>query len=181
MKQLSCPDALLRDRVIRTANVENALPARQGASVAVRPTRWLLVIGEADRVTYSDNNQDQPRFDEKGNLIGFDRLQAKDVWELHAGLEAVVPFARSGLIALRLGYWRDPDHSFRYAGCRRIGPAACESDPFVAESHPPIGDLDHYAGGLGIAWSWGQLDIGYDWIWRYRRGTLAVSLVVRGN
>jgi len=162
-------------------NSSFTLPSRLGVSIAVRPTRWLLLIGEGDRVTYSDNNQEQARFDNVGNVIGLDRFVAKDVWELRAGLEAVVPFARSGLLALRLGYWRDPDHSFRYAGCQRTGPAACDSDPFAAEPHPPTGDLHHYAGGVGVAWSWGQVDVGYDWIARYRRGTLAVSLVVRGN
>src|SRR5262249_24194872 len=157
------------------------LPSRWGVSIAVRPTRWLLLVGEGDRVTYSDNDQERARFDAQGNIIGLDRLVAKDVWELHAGVEAVVPFGRAAVLGLRVGYWKDPVHSFRYTGCQRTGPTACDSDPFAAESHPPTGDVHHYAGGVGVAWSWGQLDVGYDWISRYPRGTLAVSLVVRGN
>lgn len=161
------------------------LPGRVGASAAFRPTSWLLLIAEGDRVSYSDNDNDQPRFDENGDLVGLDRLSAKDVWEFHAGAEVVLPFSREGVIALRGGYWRNPDHSFRYSGCRAFPGRSCDplvlSDgtPLFDETHARIGTLDHYAGGLGVAWSWGQLDVGYDWIRQSHTGTLAVSLVVR--
>ncbi len=158
-----------------------ALPARLGGSLAVRPAGWLVLIGEADRVSYSDNDHDLDRFDSDGNLVGFDRLSARDVWELHAGTEVVLAFSRRGLLAVRGGYWRDPDHSFRYLGCRALAGKQCESDSLFPETHAPTGPADHFAGGLGVAWAWGQVDVGYDWNRQNRSGTLALSVVVRGK
>lgn len=157
------------------------LPSRFGVSAAVRPTSWLLLIAETDRVSYSDNDNDLQRFDVDGAWIGFDRLSAPDVWELHAGAEAVLSFGRTGLLGIRAGYWRDPDHSFRYSGCRPLPGKTCESDSLFPETHPPVGNRDHYAAGLGIAWSWGQIDVGYDWVRQTRVGTVAASLVIRAK
>jgi len=159
-----------------------ALPARSGASVAVRPSGWLTLVADGDLVGYSANDIEIERFHpETGNPIGADHLTSDDVWELHAGAEVALPFARSGLFALRAGYWRDPDHSFRYDRCRVLPGETCEPDLFFTATNPRRGDLDHYTGGIGIAWAWGQIDVGYDWIEQDRIGTVAASLVIRAK
>ncbi len=157
------------------------LPSRLGVSVAVRPKPWLALIAETDRVSYSDNDSDRERRDDEGDLVGFDRFAAKDVWELHGGAEVVLALSRAVLLALRGGYWRDPDHSFRYRGCRPRPAETCDPIEAFRQTNPAAGDLDHYAGGIGIAWAWGQLDLGYDWIARNRVGSFSASFVVRAK
>lgn len=159
-----------------------ALPARAGASLAVRPASWLTLVAEGDYVTYSENDIIVDQFDPDSNLVvRSDRLTAEDAWELHGGAEVVLPFARSGLFALRLGYWFDPDHSVQYDRCRGPGGQTCEPDLFFTATNPPRGDRDHYTGGVGIAWAWGQLDVGYDWVEQDRIGTVSASLVIRAK
>ena len=157
------------------------LPSRLGISVAVRPNSWLALIAEGDRVSYSDNDSDRERINDEGDLVGFDRFAAKDVWELHGGAEVVLALSRAALIAVRGGYWRDPEHSFRYRGCRSRPGEMCDPIRAFSQTNPATGDLDHYAGGIGIAWAWGQLDLGYDWIRQNRAGILSASLVVRAK
>ncbi len=170
------------------------LPSRLGISAAYRPGSWLVLAGEADRVGYSDNSIAFPQcavdasgnclFDAQGNYLldGYDKIAPRDVWELHAGAEAVVPFAGSGLVGVRAGYWHDPDHSFQYRGCRSITNAAdkaCRFNSLYTQFFPPLGSRDHFAGGIGVAWEWGQLDVGYDWVRQTHAGTLAASVVIR--
>lgn len=169
-------------------------PYRLGISAAYRPTSWLVVAAEGDRVGYSatstsfaqcavDDNG-QCLYDSEGNGVidGFDQLAPKNVWELHAGAEAVVPFAGSGLIGIRAGYWHDPDHSFQYRGCTTIPNSAgqsCRNEAIFNQFFPPLGSRDHFAGGIGVAWDWGQLDVGYDWVRQTHASTLAASVVIR--
>lgn len=155
------------------------LPARAAGGVSFRPAGWLTLVAETDFVTYSDNDIEVPRFDPTGDVTGFDRLVSKDVWEIHAGAEAAFPFAGSGLAAVRVGYWRDPDHSFRYDRCRTDKGGTCTPDPFFSLTNPARGDFDHFTGGVGVAWKWGQVDFGYDWIRQEKRGSYAVSVVLR--
>jgi long-chain fatty acid transport protein len=170
------------------------LPSRLGVSAGWRPGSWLVVAAEADRVKYSDNSIAFPQcavdasgnclFDDQGNYLldGYDKIAPKDVWEIHAGAEAVFPFSGSGLAAVRAGYWHDPDHSFQYRGCRSIPNAAsqtCRFDALYTQFFPPLGSRDHYAGGVGVAWEWGQLDVGYDWVRQTHASTLSASVVIR--
>lgn len=159
------------------------LPARAAGGISFRPAGWLTLVAETDFVTYSDNNVEIPRVVKAvgpvPSSITFDRLVSSDVWEIHAGAEGAFPFAGSGLAAVRVGYWRDPDHSFRYDRCRDETGATCTADAFFSRTNPPRGDFDHLTGGVGIAWKWGQVDFGYDWIRQEKRGSYAVSVVLR--
>jgi len=171
------------------------IPYRLGISAAYRPTTWLVVAAEGDRVSYSDTSTSfaQCAVDPSGQLClkdsegngvidGFNQVAPKDVWELHAGAEAVVPFAGSGLIGIRAGYWHDPDHSFQYRGCTTIPNSAgqsCRNEAIFNQFFPPLGSRDHFAGGIGVAWDWGQFDVGYDWVRQTHASTLAASVVIR--
>lgn len=157
------------------------LPSRLGVAAALRPAPWLTIAAETDRVTYADNDIGVERFDSDGTAVGVDRLVGKDVWEIHGGVEALATFSRSVLGALRAGYWRDPDHSFRYGGCFPVPGQQCPPDPVFARRNPPAGARDHITAGLGIAWAWGQLDLGYDWMRQTRTGIFSASVVVRAK
>lgn len=82
-------------------SIEFRTPPSLGVGVSFDPLPQLTLSADAVRVEYSRMMHDRRSTFPQGSEIGF-----SDVTELHAGAEY-----RTGKVALRAGWWRDPAHA----------------------------------------------------------------------
>ncbi len=128
--------------VIDTETARAGFPDVFGLGLSYRtPGDRLTLSFEWDRVEYSDLNIDS---DEEILLIA-------DGDEVRLGAEVLL-LDRTPIVALRLGLWRDPPHTYRYQG-----------ENYRSRAQLPGGDQElHVAAGLGVAFSRMKLDLGVD-------------------
>jgi hypothetical protein len=167
------------------------LPEKFGVGVTFRPPRFNIVA-EVDRVRYSEGN----RFlnpiivnIENGVITGFElerqNFVAPDITEIHAGIEWLPIVSPSGsALALRIGYFREPDHRLRPGSCTLIEPTPgpCPDTPLTSyynAATPKTEVSHHFTGGFGIVWPWGQIDVGYDHESVLHQDILSTTLVIR--
>lgn len=81
--------------------IEFRTPASLGAGIAIEALPNLTIAADARRVEYSAMMHDRRALNPDQSVIGY-----SDVTEVHAGGEY-----RSGRLALRAGWWRDPAHA----------------------------------------------------------------------
>ncbi len=88
------------------------VPDSYGVGLAIRPLDRLTLTLDYVRVEYSDMVSD---FTDLFGTTDIDQYKLDDGNEFHFGVEYV--FLPGGQpLAIRVGTWRDPDHSIRYEG-----------------------------------------------------------------
>ena len=121
------------------------LPDVLGLGVAFKSRGGSLTLSfEWDMVRYS-RLLDSLRSPNRGSF------DLDDGHELHLGVEYVIVRSRP-VLALRLGTWREPEHSLRYFG----------DDPIDRATFRGGEEQTHYAAGLGLAFRSLKLDLAFD-------------------
>jgi long-subunit fatty acid transport protein len=148
------------------------VPDMWAAGMEWRPIDPFRVLVDYNRVRYSQLKKDFIDF--QGIASGRpDQLRLEDGNELHAGFEYV--FLKAPIpLAVRGGFWIDPDHVVRY-----VPTAAHDETDVLYQAILPGGDTQaHYTGGLGVApSSWFELNFAADISARTKFVTL--STVIR--
>jgi long-chain fatty acid transport protein len=116
-----------------------------GVGVEWRATDALRLILDYDRVQYGQLKEDFIFFQ---SLISQrpERLLLDNGNEVHVGVEYLFPNAPIPL-ALRGGFWHDPDHSVRY----EPSPALDDIDQLFIATLPGGSSQAHYTVGAGLA------------------------------
>ena len=149
------------------------VPDIYGAGIAVRPIDVLTFTVDWNRVRYSQLIAPSVVLGTPPTTVP-SVFASDDVNQFRAGVQYVLPLGTS-VLALRAGWWRDPDHKIRAAGA--VDPADINS---VANhlAFPAGEDVNHYTGGLGLAiGEHVQLDAGVDYSKKVT--TASASLVGR--
>lgn len=145
------------------------VPDVYGAGVSVRPTDFLTVSVDYDRVRYSQLTDKFTDISVPANSVNYN---AKDSNEVHFGVQYTIPVG-SSVIALRAGLWHDPAHGVRYTGETTTADQVVQSSAFTGGKSEM-----HYAGGLGLViGEHVQIDGAYDSAPAVR--TASASIVVR--
>lgn len=121
------------------------VPDMWAAGVEWRPIEPLRVLVDYNRVSYSQLKKDFLDF--QGIASGRpEQLVLEDGNELHGGIEYV--FLKAPLpLAVRGGFWTDPDHVVRYVPTT----AHDETDTLYQAALPGGETQVHYTAGLGVA------------------------------
>jgi hypothetical protein len=140
------------------------VPDTWGIGAALRVSDAAILTLDWHHVDYTDVN------DHLLNMIRVGRSDPENYVvdsgdEIHVGFEYVSLRVRHPL-ALRLGFWHDPDHKIRYVGERPIA---------LARFRPGADEL-HLAGGIGLVVGRFQIDLAGDV--SDRVDTLSLSTVV---
>ncbi|HYN06969.1 MAG TPA: outer membrane protein transport protein [Vicinamibacterales bacterium] len=116
-----------------------------GLGLEWRATDVLRVVVDYDRIQYAQLLDDFIKFQ---SLISKrpERMVLDDGNELHVGAEYLLPNAPIPL-ALRAGFWHDPDHVVRYDPT----PAMDDIDKFFVATLPGGESQAHYTFGAGLA------------------------------
>jgi len=93
-----------------TQRIRVTLPASFGAGVALRPTDSFLLTADLVRINYSDadlgpGNENLYQIAGQGG-----REDLKDATEIHVGTEYTWSVASDWILAVRGGFYTDPDH-----------------------------------------------------------------------
>ncbi len=106
-----------------------------GLGIAYRPVERLIIAVDADRITYSDLQLEDPAHNRTAEKVN-------DVTEIHAGIEyTFLPGSGRYPFSVRLGAYHEPDH---------------DGDRFIDSEQM------HYTGGLGVAFGTHfQLDLAF--------------------
>jgi long-subunit fatty acid transport protein len=162
-------DAASQFNFNQVASTSFHIPDIAGVGISVRPIPVLTINADAVHVKYSNLVDDF--FSAVAAVRALDEpFKVEDVVELRIGAEYF--FATKIPIALRAGYWRDPDHSVTWNG-------PLNSPDFIAEAmlYPGGEDQNHFSVGAGLAWPRFQLDAAYDGSDLYK--VLSLSMVTR--
>lgn len=124
------------------------VPDVYGVGVAVHPAELLTITLDYDHVKFSQFGDNT--LNVRGEGV---RYTADDANQFRAGLQYVFPIG-SSFLAIRGGYWRDPDHRVR-----AVGVQPSPQDNFTTARNKAINrllfvsgsDVDHYTGGIGLA------------------------------
>jgi len=143
-----------------------SIPPQYGAGISIHPLPMLMVNADVVHVQYDRLVRHfepaefcTPAGCPQGTDLGF---EIKNANEIHLGGEwSLVP---SNIpLAIRAGWWHDPDHSLRYRG------AVNSSDPFErlaqqysALRYPGGKSQDHVAVGLGYVATAFEINAAYD-------------------
>lgn len=151
------------------------VPDVYGVGLAVHPTQEMTITFDYDRVQFSQFAENT--FDLR--LEGV-RYAADDSDQFRAGVQYNIPIGPS-VVAIRGGYWRDPDHRVR-----AVGVEGNPQDDFERAAQravnrlffAPGDDVNHYTGGLGLSvGEHFQLDGAFDYAETVT--TISASAVVR--
>jgi long-subunit fatty acid transport protein len=145
------------------------VPDVYGIGVSYNPVPPLRINVDAVQVNYSDLVDDVLSiYDDIKDNPDYRR---EDVTEIHVGAEY---FFVNGRIpwALRAGWWRDPEHSLRYAGPQSTGNQTAATILF-----PEGEDQDHFSVGIGIAFTKLQVDAAYDTSDKFKVGSISAKYV----
>jgi len=130
------------------------VPDIYGAGLAARPTDYLTITFDYDRVKYSQFAPDH-FVDIFGDAQGNPEPQnykIDDGNEYRAGVQWAIPMGQN-VLALRVGWWSDPDHKVRYTGAQIDEQILFQSGKTE----------NHYCGGVGFsAGQHFQFDLGID-------------------
>jgi long-chain fatty acid transport protein len=148
------------------------VPDMWAAGVEWRPIQPFRVLVDFNRVSYSQLKKDFLEF-QAISIRRPEQLRLEDGNELHTGFEYV--FVNAPLpLAVRGGFWVDPDHVVRYEAT----PAHDETDTLYQATLPGGETEIHYTAGVGIApRSWLEINGAADVSERTKYVTL--SMVVR--
>ncbi|MCM2315455.1 MAG: hypothetical protein NDJ92_09935 [Thermoanaerobaculia bacterium] len=145
------------------------VPDVYGIGISYNPTPPLRINVDAVQVDYSnlvddflsiyDDIRDDPDY------------RREDVTEIHVGAEWFFVNSRIPW-AIRGGWWRDPEHSLRYAGPQTSGNQVAASILF-----PEGEDQDHYSIGIGFAFTNLQVDAAYDTSDKFKVGSISAKYV----
>lgn len=151
------------------SNVKFNVPDSFGAGLSFRPSDFLVLNLDVNRVQYSELSEGMQSLfysqDEDGNKIFNDPsvLQVADGTEVHFGGEyTFVQFAHP--FSVRAGIWHDPGHTLRYKGAPPAdGSLFSQGQVGLATLFSQGGDSQmHYAGGMGFAFTKFQVDFAFD-------------------
>ena len=147
------------------------VPDVYGLGISFKPTAAIRISLDYDYVKYSDmtrgfvdifNLEEIFPTEEPPEL---DQYKIDDGEEYHLGVEySLIPYRP---LIVRLGTWRDPDHSLRFEG----------SQENVRTIFKRRGDQIHYTAGVGIPLKNFQVDIAFDYSKRVSTGSF--SMVVQ--
>lgn len=145
------------------------VPDVYGLGISYNPTPPLRINVDAVQIDYSnlvdnflsvyDDIADDPDY------------RREDVTEIHVGAEWFFVNSRIPW-AIRAGWWRDPEHSLRYAGPQTSGNQVAASILF-----PEGEDQDHYSIGIGFAFTNLQIDAAYDTSDKFKVGSISAKYV----
>lgn len=142
-----------------------------GLGLEWRATDAIRLVMDYDRVQYGQLKEDFIAFQ---SLISQrpERLILEDGNELHIGVEYLLPNAFVPL-ALRAGFWHDPDHAVRYEPT----PALDDIDRLFVATLPGGSAQAHYTFGAGlVATRWLELNGAADLASRTRYVTFSVVI-----
>lgn len=146
------------------------VPDSYGVGGAVRITDFFRITADVVRIEYEDLLED---FDlvfistPGGIPLRTSNYAVEDGTEIHVGFEYVIPFEEN-LLAVRAGYYRDPDHRIKFVGI----------DPGQSELFPGGKDENHITFGGGMVFGEkAQVDLAVDL--SDSRGAFSTSFVYR--
>ena len=135
-------DKVSQVSVVRTGDFK--VPDSFGLGLAWRPADVLLATVDYVRVRHGQLKKDFVDF-QAFSTGTEDQLTIEDVNEIHLGLEYTLRQVRM-TPALRVGYWRDPDHTVKYVSDGTNN----QSDVRFQFILPGGSDQNHYTVGLGL-------------------------------
>ena len=145
------------------------IPDVYGVGLSYNPTPPLRINVDAVQVNYSDLVDDVLSiYDDIRDNPDYRR---EDVTEIHVGAEYYFLNSRIPW-ALRAGWWRDPEHSLRYAGPQTSG-----NQTAAAILFPKGEDQDHFSVGIGVAFTKLQVDAAYDTSDKFKVGSISAKYV----
>ncbi len=119
------------------------VPDVYGGGVAYRLLDRLTLSLDVYRILYSQLLDDfQVVF--TPSAVTASQFKVNDATTVHVGAECVF-FPWNIPIALRVGYFSDPDHKIRYTG-----PVTTQNQAFEKVLFPGGRDVNHFTGGFGI-------------------------------
>lgn len=150
---------------VKAADTTFHTPDIYGAGISFRPIPVLTINADAVHVTYSNLVDDFVSVN--ASLRALDKsYEASDATEIHLGAEYF--FSTKVPFALRVGAWRDPQHSVTYRG-----PLNCPECIAAAILFPETKAQNHISVGGGLAWTRFQIDFAYDRSERFKVGSLS--------
>jgi long-chain fatty acid transport protein len=147
------------------------IPDVFGIGLEWRATDALRLVMDYDRVQYKQIREDFITFQSLINQQP-ESLRLDDGNEFHVGVEYLFPNAPIPL-ALRGGFWHDPDHVVRY----EPGPVPNPTDNFFLATLPGGSSQQHYTFGAGAVLSrWLEVNGAADFADRTKYATFSVVI-----
>jgi long-subunit fatty acid transport protein len=153
---------------VKVADTTFHVPDIYGGGVSFRPIPVLTINADAVRVKYSNLVDNFVSIN--ATIRAIDKAyRANDVLEVHLGAEyffpTKVPFA------LRVGAWRDPEHTVDFRG-----PLTSPEAVAAATLFPQTKAQSHVSVGGGFAWPRFQIDFAYDRSDLFKVGSLSAVM-----
>ncbi len=156
------------------------IPDRYGLGLYYRANNRLNLTFDIFRIEYSDllsgndlNIVADDEFNEQTKTYedpdGQPDLTVADATEFHVGVEWLIKVQKLGLLLpLRFGVYTDPAHRIH----------AVSDDPDLQTLFPKADDRVHFAFGTGLVFSYGKIDIAFDFSENYNQLFLSWTLIL---
>jgi long-subunit fatty acid transport protein len=149
------------------------VPDVYGLGLEWRITEPLRVLVDYDRIQYAQLKVDFVNIQALASKRS-QQLVLESGNELHAGVEYLIPTPKAPIpIALRAGYWYDPDHAVRYEAT----PANDEVDVLFSATLPGGSATSHYTfGATFVPTGWFEINAAADLSSRTKYVTFSVVI-----